>query len=76
LWTVLRGVTGPLSRLTVSVGAVAEGRTDAAVSDTERRDEIGALGGAMRTFKDSMIEADRLRGEQKALELRSASERK
>ncbi|WP_204329082.1 hypothetical protein, partial [Proteus mirabilis] len=34
LWTVLRGVTGPLSRLTVSVGAVAEGRTDAAVSDT------------------------------------------
>lgn len=61
LWTVLRGVTRPLSRLTASVSAVAEGRTDAAVSDTERRDEIGALARSVLVFRDNAMEVARLK---------------
>src|SRR4029078_12115424 len=41
-----------------------------------RKDEIGALGQAMQAFKDSMIEADRLRAEQKENEARASAERK
>src|SRR5262249_56097617 len=40
------------------------------------KDEIGALGNAMRAFKGSMVEAERLRADQKEAETRSASRRK
>ncbi|MBN8939450.1 MAG: methyl-accepting chemotaxis protein [Rhizobiales bacterium] len=73
---VSRRVTGPLKVMQAAMLKLAGGDLTVETAYADRRDEIGALGGAMQTFKDSMIEADRLRGEQKAIELRSASERK
>ncbi|QCI65569.1 methyl-accepting chemotaxis protein [Phreatobacter stygius] len=69
-------VTGPLKVMQEAMLKLAGGDLSVETAYANRRDEIGALGGAMQTFKNSMVEADRLRGEQKALEQRSAAERK
>ncbi|CEJ14514.1 Putative methyl-accepting chemotaxis protein YoaH [bacterium YEK0313] len=61
LWTILRGVAAPLSRLTASVEAIAEGRTDTDVADTARRDEIGALARKVLVFRDNAVEVERLK---------------
>ncbi|MCZ0737899.1 methyl-accepting chemotaxis protein [Phreatobacter sp. AB_2022a] len=60
-WTILRGVAAPLSRLTASVEAIAEGRTDTDVADTARRDEIGALARKVLVFRDNAVEVERLK---------------
>ena len=73
---VSRRVTGPLGHLQQGMLRLANGDMTVDAMFTERKDEIGALGSAMQTFKDNMIEAERLRGEQKVLEERSATDRR
>ena len=73
---VSRRVTGPLRDIRNAMLKLAGGDMSAAVSFAGRRDEIGALGSTMQTFKDSMIEADRLRADQKANELNAQAQRK
>src|SRR5205814_1863897 len=73
---VSRRVSRPLRMIQEAMLQVARGDLTADVSFPGRKDEIGALGSAMQVFKDSMVEAERLRTEQKAAEIRSASQRK
>jgi methyl-accepting chemotaxis protein len=74
--TISRRVTGPLRMIQDAMLKVAGGDFSAEVSFDDRKDEIGALGNAMRAFKGSMVEAERLRADQKEAETRSASQRK
>lgn len=60
-WTILTGVTRPLGRLTSAVDAVADGRIDAEVSDTDRNDEIGGLARSVLVFRDNVREVERLK---------------
>ncbi len=71
-----RRVVGPLTEIKDSMLRLAEGDTSVESRFVTRRDEIGALAGAMQTFRDNMIEADRLRSEQGAMEARAAAERR
>jgi methyl-accepting chemotaxis protein len=71
MWVVSRRVSGPLHMLQEATLKLAGGDLSAQVSFAGRTDEIGALGSAMQVFKDSMIEADRLRAEQKEAEARA-----
>jgi methyl-accepting chemotaxis protein len=73
---VSRRVTGPLQTIQQAMLKLAGGDLSAEVAFTKRKDEIGALGNAMQTFKDNMAEAERLRAEQKASEIRMAESRK
>ncbi len=73
---VTRHVTGPLRKIQEAMLRLAGGDLTAEVSFAERKDEIGALAGAMQTFKTSMVEADRLRTEQKEVEARAAETRR
>jgi len=73
---VSRRVSGPLRMIQDAMLKVAAGDLSAEVSLEGRTDEIGALGNAMRAFKGSMVEAERLRADQKEAETRSASRRK
>jgi methyl-accepting chemotaxis protein len=73
---VSRRVTGPLHMIQEAMLKVAAGDLSAEVSLGRRKDEIGALGSAMQAFKGSVIEADRLRAEQKETEGRAAARRK
>ena len=61
---VSRRVTGPLR--TIQRACEARGRRSSVeVSFAGRKDEIGALGSTMQAFKHNMVEAERLRTEQK-----------
>jgi methyl-accepting chemotaxis protein len=73
---VSRHVTGPLRRIQEAMLRLAGGDLTAEVSFAQRKDEIGALAGAMQTFKTSMVEADRLRTEQKEVEARASATRR
>ena len=55
---------------------VAGGDVSVEVPYAERKDEIGALAGAMQAFKDSLTEADRLRHAQRETEERGVEQRK
>ena len=55
----LRSLSRRLGALMSAVGALAEGRTDIVLADG-RKDEIGALANALRMFRDSLIERQRL----------------
>jgi methyl-accepting chemotaxis protein len=76
MWLVSRRVTKPLVIIQNAMLKLAGGDLSATVSFAGRKDEIGALGSTMQTFKDSMIDAERMRADQKAGELRSAAQRK
>ncbi len=72
---VSRRITEPLRIIQAAMHKLASGDMSALVSFGARKDEIGALANTMQFFKDNMIEADRLRNEQKAAETRVAAER-
>jgi methyl-accepting chemotaxis protein len=73
---VSRRVTGPLQAIQGAMLKLAGGDLSAEVTFGARKDEIGALAGAMATFKGSMVEAERLRAEQKEAEARAALQRR
>jgi methyl-accepting chemotaxis protein len=73
---VSRWVTGPLHTIKDAMLRVARGDHSVEVSFVGRKDEIGALGGALQVFRDSMMEAERLRAEQKDVEAVAAERRR
>src|SRR4051794_14725400 len=68
-------ITRPLDVIQNGMRALAGGDVTIEVPFTARRDEIGALAGAMQAFKDSLIDADKLRAQQREIETRAASMR-
>ena len=62
--------------MTAAMRKIAAGETSTAIPAQERRDEVGAMAQLVQVFKDSMIEATRLRGEQDVLKAQADAERK
>ncbi len=75
-WLLNVSVTRVIVMLTRAMTRLAEGDTATEVPSRDRRDEIGTMAGAVQVFKDNMIEAERLRGEQEELKRRSEHEKK
>jgi methyl-accepting chemotaxis protein len=63
---ISRAIGGSISRLTASMLRLAQGDLGVRVDGTERKDEIGALAGALGTFKQNAIEKLRIEDEQRA----------
>ncbi|KMO14339.1 methyl-accepting chemotaxis protein [Methylobacterium platani] len=70
-----RGIARPLVGLSGSMAALAAGRLDETVPAQARRDEIGAMAGAVQVFKESMVRARALE-EETALARASAEEQR
>jgi methyl-accepting chemotaxis protein len=75
-WLIGRGITVPLGRLNRAMTDIAAGNLDTPVAGTGRRDEIGAMAGAVQVFRDNMIRSNRLAAEQEALKLAATTARK
>ena len=73
---IVRSVTRPLSSVTESLTAIAEGRNDVAIHCEDRRDEIGDIARTLAVFRDSSLESQRLRNEQAAAAAGAAEQRK
>lgn len=63
---VIRSIVRPMERLRRTMAVLAEGRTDVALPEAERADEIGAMARAVLVFRDNAIERERLRAGQEA----------
>lgn len=74
-FTVIR-VLRPIGSMTAAMGVLANGDTAVEIPGVTRTDEIGQMAGAVQVFKDSMIEAERLRREQAEAEMRAADQRR
>jgi methyl-accepting chemotaxis protein len=71
-----RSILRPIAGMTAAMRKIAEGDTATAIPALERGDEVGAMAQSVQVFKDNMIEAVRLRGEQEELKLRGEADKK
>jgi methyl-accepting chemotaxis protein len=71
-----RAIVRPVKAMTATMGRLASGDMSAEIPGTERKDEIGEMSQAVRIFKDSMVEAERLRQEQERQKTEAAAQRK
>ncbi|MCJ2033155.1 methyl-accepting chemotaxis protein [Methylobacterium sp. J-068] len=63
---MIRSIVRPMDRLQRSMAALADGRTDVAVPEVERRDEIGAMARTVLIFRDNAIKRAHLEAESEA----------
>ena len=73
---VVRRVTRPLTSVTRSLTALAEGRSDVEIDCEDRADEIGEIARTVAVFKSNSLERARLRSEQTAATAAAAEQRK
>ncbi|MET3691032.1 methyl-accepting chemotaxis protein [Methylobacterium goesingense] len=73
---VLLGVTRPITRITHAMQTIAQGRLTAEIPHAASRNEIGAMAACLAIFRDGLVDAERLRGEQANLEKAVAVRRK
>jgi len=59
-----RTVVAPIGSITATMRRLADHELTVTIAETGRGDEIGAMAAALQVFKDNMLEAERLRGEQ------------
>ena len=75
-WAITRSVVKPLSGLRQRMASLSVGELDAPVANVERSDEVGQMARTVQVFRDAMIETNRMREEQAALESRQKEQRK
>jgi C4-dicarboxylate-specific signal transduction histidine kinase len=64
MWILLtRGITVPISRMTLAMKGLANGDISVKVPGVGRGDEIGAMAAAVRIFRDSIIERQKAQTE-------------
>jgi methyl-accepting chemotaxis protein len=71
-----RSILNPINAMTMVMRKIAQGDTSISIPALERGDEVGAMAQSVKVFRDNMIEAERLRGEQDGLKTQSDAERK
>jgi methyl-accepting chemotaxis protein len=75
-WLITRSVVKPLSSLRARMASLSTGELDAPVGHADRSDEIGQMARTVQVFRDAMIETNRMREEQTAVEQRQSQQRK
>jgi methyl-accepting chemotaxis protein len=75
-WAITRSVVKPLSGLKQRMASLSAGELDAPVANADRSDEIGQMARTVAVFRDAMIETNRLREEQAAMERQQIQQRR
>ncbi|MGL9617018.1 Cache 3/Cache 2 fusion domain-containing protein [Bradyrhizobium sp. U531] len=73
---IVRRVTRPLTSVTRSLTALADGQSDVAIECEDRADEIGEIARTVAVFRSNSLERARMRGEQAAASAAAAEQRK
>ena len=71
--TLSRMISGSITRLTTSTIKLADGDLTVQVEGGERRDEVGALAGAIGVFRSNAIDKQRIEEEQRALQHKAST---
>ena len=75
LYSLVTTITRPVGAIIEKLKALQEGDTAIELTQAKRGDEIGLLGKAVLTVRDSMLERERLEREQQQAEARQIEER-
>ncbi|CCD96207.1 putative methyl-accepting chemotaxis protein [Bradyrhizobium sp. ORS 375] len=75
-YLIVAGVSRPIAAMTEAMRKLAGGDMSAHIPGVERKDEIGAMAGAVLVFKDNAIETERMRAAQAETEKHAAAQRK
>ena len=75
-WVVGRGIARPIVALTRSMEALAKGDLNAPVPADVRRDELGTMVRAAQSFKDSLIQAERMREARAAAQIQAEADKR
>jgi methyl-accepting chemotaxis protein len=75
IW-IVRGVSRPVAQMTDAMKRIAGGELDCEVPARGRKDEIGAMAGAVQIFKDNALQMRALGEEKAELAERAAQDRK
>jgi methyl-accepting chemotaxis protein/CHASE3 domain sensor protein len=75
-WVIGRGIAHPIKSMTALMRRLAAGEHDLTVVGAERGDEIGTMAKAVEVFRQSMIEAKRLRSEQEESKMQAEADRR
>lgn len=68
-------ISRPIKRITNAMHEISSGNLEIDVTGADRKDEIGDMAEALQVFKDNLVEVERLRNEQSAIEERQKKER-
>ena len=75
-WLIGHGISGPVVKMCAAMRALAGGDKTVVIPAVGRKDEIGQMADTVQVFKNSMIETDRLRGEQEQAKVHAEAERR
>ncbi len=75
-WLLGRQIARPISTLTRTMQALAEGRYDTEIAARDRRDEIGDMARAVAVLRDGAADAVRLQAEQAASQTAAETHRR
>ncbi|RAU23074.1 methyl-accepting chemotaxis protein [Paramagnetospirillum kuznetsovii] len=64
-WVIAADISGPLSKIIVSMDVLSKGDTSHEVEGADRHDEIGAMARAVEVFRTGLLRADQLTSQQK-----------
>jgi len=70
-----RSIVLPITGMTAAMRRLAAGDTATTIPTSDRRDEVGAMAQSVQIFRNNMIEAARLRGEQDELKRKAEVDR-
>ena len=76
LWIGLTRISRPVTRMCMAMRSLASGDTSVEVPGVGRKDEIGQMADTVQVFKDSMMEAERLREANERQKKEADAERK
>jgi methyl-accepting chemotaxis protein len=71
-WSLIHGISAPIGRMTAAMRRLADRDMSSDIPGVGRGDEIGSMAAAVLVFKDNMIRADRLAGEQEQIKVAAA----
>jgi methyl-accepting chemotaxis protein len=74
IWLVARRISRPLSRLAVTTKQIAAGELQVTIPGIGRRDEVGAMAGAVQILRDNAVQARALEKQQAEADGRRAEE--
>jgi methyl-accepting chemotaxis protein len=75
-WVIGRAIARPIASLCSAMQTLSGGDKTVVIPNTVQKDEVGDMARSVLVFKDSMLEADRLRSEQEENKRRAEAERR
>ena len=75
-WIAIKGLVSPVRALTGTMNTLSAGQLNTIVPGTDRGDELGTMARSVETFRQGLVEVERLKAEQETLKQRAELEKR